>query len=126
MRAAGLPLAGLTAYRAVIDTLRVSDADTVLVLGASGGVGSMATQLAVASGATVIGSASGPHQAYVTSIGAEPVLYGDGIVERVRNHAPTGVTAIMDCAGHGAFDKGNGRGSTGRETLLNSGWRPRG
>ncbi|MCB8883001.1 NADP-dependent oxidoreductase [Acidisoma cellulosilytica] len=103
--AAGLPLAGLTAYRAVIDTLRVSDADTVLVLGASGGVGSMATQLAVASGATVIGSASGPHQAYVTSIGAEPVLYGDGIVERVRNHAPNGVTAIMDCAGHGALAK---------------------
>ncbi len=97
----------------MIDTLRVSEADTVLVLGASGGVGSMATQLAVASGATVIGSASGPHQAYVRSIGAEPVLYGDGIVEQVRNHAPSGVTAIMDCAGHGALAKAGSAAAPG-------------
>jgi NADPH:quinone reductase-like Zn-dependent oxidoreductase len=103
--AAGLPLAGLTAYRAVIDTLRVSDADIVLVLGASGGVGSLATQLAVASGATVIGSASAPHQTYLKSIGAEPVQYGDDVAEQVRKHAPAGVTAIVDCAGHGALAK---------------------
>lgn len=103
--AAGLPLAGLTAYRAVIDTLRVSESDIVLVLGASGGVGSLATQLAVASGATVIGSASAPHQAYVKSIGAEPVQYGDDIAQKVRKHAPGGVTAIVDCAGHGALAK---------------------
>jgi NADPH:quinone reductase-like Zn-dependent oxidoreductase len=103
--AAGLPLAGLTAYRTVIDTLRVSDSDVVLVLGASGGVGSLATQLAVASGATVIGSASSPHQPYVKSIGAEPVQYGDDVAEEVRKHAPAGVTAIVDCAGHGASAK---------------------
>jgi NADPH:quinone reductase-like Zn-dependent oxidoreductase len=103
--AAGLPLAGLTAYRAVIDTLRVSDEDSVLVLGASGGVGSLATQLAVASGATVMGSASAPHQTYVKSIGAEPVPYGDDVAEQVRKHAPAGVTAIVDCAGHGALAK---------------------
>jgi NADPH:quinone reductase-like Zn-dependent oxidoreductase len=47
--AAGLPLAGLTAYRAVVETLHVSSADIVLVLGASGGVGSLATQLALTS-----------------------------------------------------------------------------
>jgi NADPH:quinone reductase-like Zn-dependent oxidoreductase len=47
---AGLPLAGMTAYRAVIDTLRVSELDIVLVLGASGGVGSLVTQLAAMSG----------------------------------------------------------------------------
>ncbi len=103
--AAGLPLAGLTAYRAVIDTLRVSDADIVLVLGASGGVGSLAAQLAVASGATVIGSASAPHQTYVKFIGAEPVQSGDDVAEQVRRHAPAGVTAIVDCAGHGALAK---------------------
>lgn len=95
--AAGLPLAGLTAYRAVIDTLRVSDADIVLVLGASGGVGSLAAQLAVASGATVIGSASAPHQTYVKSIGAEPVQSGDDVAEEVRRHAP-------------AYPSGEGRG----------------
>jgi len=103
--AAGLPLAGLTAYRAVIDTLRVSDADTVFVLGASGSVGSLASQLAVASGATVIGSASASHQAYVRSLGAKPVQYGDDVAEQVRRHAPTGVTAIVDCAGHRSLGK---------------------
>jgi NADPH:quinone reductase-like Zn-dependent oxidoreductase len=103
--AAGLPLAGLTAYRAVVDTLRVCEADTVLVLGASGGVGALAVQSAAASGARVIGSASGRHQAYVTSTGAEPVRYDDDLAEQVRQHAPAGVTAIVDCAGHGALAK---------------------
>jgi NADPH:quinone reductase-like Zn-dependent oxidoreductase len=68
--AAGLPLAGLTAYRAVIDTLRVSVADIILVPSASGGVGTLATQSAVASGAIAIGSASALHQTCVKSIGA--------------------------------------------------------
>jgi NADPH:quinone reductase-like Zn-dependent oxidoreductase len=103
--AAGLPLAGLTAYRAVIDVLGVSDTDIVLVLGASGGVGSVATQLAMASGAKVIGSASARHQTYVMSIGAEPVENGNDVGEQVRKHAPAGVTAIVDCAGHGSLAK---------------------
>ena len=103
--AAGLPLAGLTAYRTVIDTLRASQADIVLVLGASGSVGSLATQLAVASGATVIGSASAAHQTYVRSIGAIPIQHGDDVAEQVRKHAPADVTAIVDCAGHGALAK---------------------
>jgi NADPH:quinone reductase-like Zn-dependent oxidoreductase len=101
--AAGLPLAGLTAYRAVVHTLSVSDADVVLVLGASGGVGSLATQLAVAAGAMVIGSASAAHQEYVKSLGAEPVLSGDDLAERVKSLAASGVTAIVDCAGHGSL-----------------------
>lgn len=103
--AAGLPLAGLTAYRTVIDTLRASQADIVLVLGASGSVGSLATQLAVASGATVMGSASAAHQTYVKSLGAAPVQYGDDVAEQIRKRAPAGVTAIVDCAGHGALAK---------------------
>lgn len=101
--AAALPLAGLTAHRAVIDMLGVSQADTVLVLGASGAVGALAAQLALACGATVIGSASARNQSYVTSIGAEPVRYGSDIVEQVKAHAPAGVTAIVDCAGHGSL-----------------------
>ena len=103
--AAGLPLAGLTAYRAVFDTLNVSDRDSVLVLGASGGVGSLATQLSVASGATVFGGASTSHQAYVKSLGAEPVQYRGDIADQVRQLAPAGVTAIVDCAGHGGLAK---------------------
>ncbi|MGC1305073.1 MAG: NADP-dependent oxidoreductase [Caulobacteraceae bacterium] len=111
--AAGLPLAGLTAYRTVIHTLGVSDADIVLVLGASGGVGSLAVQLAVASGATVIGSATAPHHAYVKSIGAEPVQSGDDIAEQVRKHAPAGVTCIVDCAGHGGLAKARAAAAPG-------------
>lgn len=103
--AAGLPLAGLAAYRTVIDTLRASQADIVLVLGASGSVGSLATQLAVASGATVMGSASAAHQTYVRSIGAIPIQHGDDVAEQVRKHAPANVTAIVDCASHGALTK---------------------
>jgi NADPH:quinone reductase-like Zn-dependent oxidoreductase len=103
--AAGLPLAGLTAYRAVIDITRVSGADIVLVLGASGGVGSVATQLAVASGANVIGSASAAYQGYVKWMGAVPVVNGNDVGEQVRKHAPAGVTAIVDCVGHGALAK---------------------
>lgn len=101
--AAGLPLAGLTAYRAVVHTLSVSDADVVLVLGASGGVGSLATQLAVAAGARVIGSASAVHQDYVRSLGAEPILFDANIAERIRSLPASGVTAIVDCAGHGSL-----------------------
>jgi NADPH:quinone reductase-like Zn-dependent oxidoreductase len=111
--AAGLPLAGLTAYRAVVDTLRVSAADTVLVLGASGAVGALAVQLARAAGARVIGSASEAHQAYVRSIAAEPVTYGDTLAEQVRRLAPAGVTAIMDCAGHGSLANARAAAASG-------------
>jgi NADPH:quinone reductase-like Zn-dependent oxidoreductase len=101
--AAGLPLAGLTAYRAVVETLRISDSDVVLVLGASGGVGSLATQLALLAGAAVIGSASARHQHFVRSLGATFVPYGEDLVAELGIHAPSGVTAIVDCAGNGAL-----------------------
>jgi NADPH:quinone reductase-like Zn-dependent oxidoreductase len=83
----------------------VSDADTVLVLGASGAVGSLATQLALAAGASVIGSASAPHQRYVASIGAQAVVASDTIAADVKRIAPAGVSAIIDCAGHGSLTR---------------------
>jgi NADPH:quinone reductase-like Zn-dependent oxidoreductase len=122
--AAGLPLAGLTAYRAVIDTVRVSEADVVLVLGASGGVGSLATQLALASGATVIGSASAQHQAFVASMGAQPVRHGDDLADQVRRYAPTGVTAVVDCAGHGALAKAMAAAAPGAKVCSIAGGGP--
>jgi NADPH:quinone reductase-like Zn-dependent oxidoreductase len=70
-----------------------------LVQGAAGGVGSVAVQLAVARGATVIGTASAPNHAFLRSLGAEPTTYGTGIVERIRVLAPAGVDAVFDCAG---------------------------
>ncbi|WP_410812586.1 NADP-dependent oxidoreductase [Micromonospora sp. 067-2] len=101
--AAGLPLAGLTAYQAVVEHLRVTSGETVLVHGASGGVGSLAAQLAVRSGATVIGTAGLSNHDYLRSVGVTPVAYGDGLIERVRDVATGGVDAVLDAAGHGAL-----------------------
>jgi NADPH:quinone reductase-like Zn-dependent oxidoreductase len=63
----------------------------------------MGVQLAVALGATVIGTASPANHEYLRSVGAIPVAYGDGLVERVRAVAPQGVDAVFDAAGKGAL-----------------------
>lgn len=73
--------------------------ETVLIHAAAGGVGSFATQIAVALGARVIGTAGEHNHAYLRSLGAEPVQYGDGLVERVRALAPDGVDAAFDLVG---------------------------
>ncbi|MGP4110019.1 NADP-dependent oxidoreductase [Streptomyces sp. 4N509B] len=99
--AAGLPLAGLTAYQAVVAT-GVTSGDTVLVHGAAGGVGGFATQLARHRGARVIGTASTRNHERLRAFGAEPVTYGDGLVERVRELAPGGVDVVLDLVGGGA------------------------
>jgi NADPH:quinone reductase-like Zn-dependent oxidoreductase len=101
--AAGLPLAGLTA----LQTLRrvgVSSGDTVLVHGGAGGVGSLGVQVARALGARVIATASERNHEFLRSLGAEPVAYGDGVVDRVRALAPNGVDAAVDFVGGDAVD----------------------
>ncbi|MEY9849551.1 NADP-dependent oxidoreductase [Streptacidiphilus sp. MAP5-3] len=100
--AATLPAAVETAMRA-IDQLGVKDGSTLLVNGASGSVGSAAVQFAVARGARVIGTASPANHAYLSSLGAEPVAYGEGLVERVRALAPGGVDLALDVAGNGVL-----------------------
>jgi NADPH:quinone reductase len=97
-QASGLMLTGVTAVHA-LTVVRVSAGDTVLVHGASGGVGLMAIQLAALAGARVIGTAGASAQALVRQLGAEPVTYGAGLEERVRNLAPDGVDAAVDLAG---------------------------
>lgn len=101
--AAALPLGGLTAYQAVVHTLRVGRGETMLIHGASGGVGSLAGQIALAQGARVIGTASVENHAYLASLGVEPVAYGRGAAERIRELAPAGVDAVFDAAGHGSL-----------------------
>lgn len=96
--AGALPLAGLTAER-VLDTAGVSLGSTVLVHGASGGVGTLAVQLARLRGARVIGTASPSGHDRLRALGAEPVAYGDGLVEAVRALAPDGVDAVVDLVG---------------------------
>ncbi|WP_406141089.1 NADP-dependent oxidoreductase [Streptomyces sp. NBC_01089] len=96
--AAGLPLTGLTAYQA-LRALEIRSDDTVLVHAAAGGVGSMAVQLALHSGARVIGTASAHNHDHLRTLGAEPVAYGDGLADRVRALAPDGVDAVLDTVG---------------------------
>lgn len=97
-QAGGLPLAGGTALR-TLDVLEIGEGDTVLVHAAAGGVGSLAVQIAVARGARVIGTASEANHGFLRDLGAEPVAYGDGVVERVRALAPEGVHAVADFVG---------------------------
>lgn len=80
--------------------MKVSEGDTVLVHGAAGGLGTFAVQVARAWGAAaVIGTASEENHDYLRSLGAIPVTYGEGLVERVRAVAPSGVDAALDAAG---------------------------
>ncbi|MBG6085522.1 NADP-dependent oxidoreductase [Zhihengliuella flava] len=96
--AAGLPLAGLTALRS-LETLELTDEDTLLIHAASGGVGFLAAQLAREVGATVLGTASEANHGKLRQIGVVPLTYGEGLEERVREAAPAGVTAVADFVG---------------------------
>lgn len=102
--AACLPLAGLTAWQSLVEVLDVGDGDTVLVHAATGGVGHLAVQVALARGAQVIGTCSDRNADFLRSLGAEPVRYGDGLAERVREVAPDGVDAALDLAGGDALE----------------------
>ena len=95
--------AGQTAYLS-LKALGVGKGDVVLIHAAAGGVGTAATQIAAAWGATVIGTASEDNHAYLRSLGAIPVTYGDGLIERVRAIAPDGVEAALDAVGGVAND----------------------
>jgi NADPH:quinone reductase-like Zn-dependent oxidoreductase len=104
LEAAALPLAGLTAYQCIHEALEVRPDDTVLVHGASGGVGSFAVKLAVHMGARVVGTASPRNHDYLRSLGGEPVVYGHRMVESVRALAPDGIDAVVDLVGGAALD----------------------
>jgi NADPH:quinone reductase-like Zn-dependent oxidoreductase len=98
--AGAVGVAGRTAYR-VLRQLGVGPGDTLLIHAAAGGVGIVATQLAIAWGAEVIGTAGADTQAFVRELGATPVRYGDGLEARVREAAPDGVDAVLDASGRG-------------------------
>ncbi|MFG3344264.1 NADP-dependent oxidoreductase [Streptomyces sp. NPDC048018] len=100
---AGLPLAGLTALQSA-DRVGAGAGDTVLVHAAAGGVGSLATQILVARGARVIGTASPANHEFLRGLGAEPVAYGSGLAERVRELAPDGVDVALDFVGGESVD----------------------
>ena len=72
--AAALPLAGLTAWQVVVDTIRVQDGDDVLIHGAAGGVGHLAVQIAAARGANVIATARAEQADFLAGLGASRTL----------------------------------------------------
>jgi NADPH:quinone reductase-like Zn-dependent oxidoreductase len=81
--AAGIPVAGVTAWRSLIDVASLRKGQRVLVEGGAGGVGSAAVQIAKAEGAYVIATASPRHAAFLRSIGADEVIdYTAGPFER--------------------------------------------
>ncbi len=96
--AAGLPLAGLTAYQ-VVRRLGVSTGQTVLIHGGAGGVGQFGIQLARRAGARVLATASPANHDLLRTLGAEPLVYGDGLADRVRTLAPAGVDVVADFVG---------------------------
>ena len=96
--ASGLMLCGTTAVHA-LRAASVGAGNTVLINGASGGVGLLAVQIAVDDGARVIATASATQHEMLRDLGAEPVLYGEGLLERVRELAPEGVDAAIDLIG---------------------------
>lgn len=93
-----LYVAGTTAYAAV-QAVGVGAGDVVVVSGAAGGVGSIAVQLAVQKGATVIGLASPANHEWLASHGVVPVPYGDGVVDRIKTAAGGDVDAFIDTFG---------------------------
>ncbi|WP_445189215.1 NADP-dependent oxidoreductase [Pseudonocardia sp. Cha107L01] len=96
--AGALSVAGQTAYHSLQD-LNVTAGETLLIHGASGGVGTVAVQLARAAGATVIGTASPDNHDYLRSLGAIAIDYGEGLVARVQARAPERIDAVLDLAG---------------------------
>ena len=96
--AAALAGAGATAWAAVAAVAPV-EGEVVLVSAAAGGVGVVATQLVLLRGARVVGTAGEANAGFLTSLGAVPVRYGPGLLERVRAAAPGGLDACVDTHG---------------------------
>ncbi|WP_330275305.1 zinc-binding dehydrogenase [Lentzea sp. NBC_00516] len=88
---------GLTAYQMLHHVAKVQAGQTVLVLGVSGGVGSILAQLARHAGVRVIGTAGPRHHEALRELGVEPIDYRDpDLAARVRALAPEGVDAVFD------------------------------
>ncbi len=102
-QAAVIGLAGVAAHDALW-ALSIQSGETVLISGATGGVGSIAVQLAAAAGATVIGTARpGQEEEYVRSLGAaHTVDYTGDITAAVKAIAPQGVDKVLHAAGDAA------------------------
>ena len=104
--AGAAPLAGITAMTAV-DALDLSEGDVLLVAGATGGVGSLAVQLAARAGAHILAPALAEDETFLRELGVSDMLPRDGdIAQLVRDRAPDGVDALLDLVNYapGTYD----------------------
>jgi NADPH:quinone reductase len=97
-QASGLVLVGATAVHAVA-VAKVSEGDTVLVHAGSGAVGLLTVQLSLAAGATVVATASERNQTLLGEVGDIALTYGPGLLDRVRQAVPSGISAAIDAIG---------------------------
>jgi NADPH:quinone reductase-like Zn-dependent oxidoreductase len=103
--AGGIPLVGLTAYQSIFDFGELKKDQTLLILGASGGVGTLAIQLAKSVGANVIGVASEANHDYMKELGADITIdyKDDHVGEAVQKVQPEGVDLIFHCSRGNSF-----------------------
>jgi NADPH2:quinone reductase len=107
-QAGPMPVDAMTALRGLDDTLGLKPAESVMIFGASGGIGHLAVQLAKRMGARVFAVASGSDGvAFVKKLGADAVVEGhkDDIAAAGRQFAPNGLDAALITAGGPAADK---------------------
>ncbi len=99
--AAGVPLAALTAYQALLGKASPGQGRIVLVHAAAGGVGHFAVQLGRNAGARVLGTARATNHPFVLGLGAEAAIdyTQEDVRDAVRRHAPDGVDVVLDCVG---------------------------
>src|SRR5215213_1636493 len=118
--AGAAPLAAITALSA-LDALGVSEGDTVLIVGANGGVGSFAVQLSANAGATVIATALPEDEEYLKELGVSEILGRDAdVAALVHERYPEGIEALLDLVSYApeGFDthaevlKDDGRGAS--------------
>ena len=96
LEAACLPLCGIVARRCV-DAVEPRPDDVVVIVGASGGIGSYAIQLASACGARVVAVSPTADTEYVRSLGAQDVIEpGDDLADRLLERYPDGINGLID------------------------------
>ena len=100
-QASSIPLAGLTAWQALFDIGGLRKGETVLIHAGSGGVGSIAIQLAKNAGARVITTASSKNHSYVKKLGADTVIdyQKENFVDSIKKAIPEGVDLVIDTIG---------------------------
>ncbi|WP_017730523.1 NADP-dependent oxidoreductase [Nafulsella turpanensis] len=106
--AAGIPLAGLTAYQSLYGAGNLQEGQRVLIIGASGGVGSFGIQLAKIKGAEVVGVASDKNHAYMRELGADHTIdyKNQHIGQAAKEIYPDGVDLIFDCTSGESLQQG--------------------